>query len=286
MKEPAVVHPDADTLCDLDAGLLKDTAGEADLQAHVAGCASCADLLALLATTRERLAALPQEPMPVDVATRMDAALAAAAAQTVTPRPATVAAVPSLRSPRRSSGIRWLRGVGAVAAGAALLMAGGIGVRALGGPSDRSPLAGVTEGRSAPATGSPPAISEVRNYTPATLADGVRALLPGRAADGAVRQSNPSAAPLPLGTRQTAAESAALARLRAPAQLAACVAELAGKQGVTPLAVDFALFQAEPAVVIVLPTADPTRVAAWVVGPACMKGHADRRHDELVSRAG
>ncbi|CAN5120097.1 hypothetical protein BH20ACT5_BH20ACT5_24420 [soil metagenome] len=51
-----------------------------DLSAHVAGCPDCTAVLAALAAVRADLAALPAEPIPDQVATRINHALAAEAA--------------------------------------------------------------------------------------------------------------------------------------------------------------------------------------------------------------
>jgi len=286
VTEPATDHPGADALCDLDEGLLAGTTGEAELQAHVAVCAACADFLAMLATTRARLAAVADEPMPPDVAARIDAALAAEAAVSSDRASSEGAVVTPLRA-RRSQRSRWLPGAGAVAAGVALLMAGAIGIGAITSIDRRSgPISGAAGDRSASTGGAPRETSGVRNYTPLTLADGVRALVGSEATAIGPPQGKQSGRPAPQGAQQDAVRSADLARLRAPDQLAACVAELAGKQGVPPLAVDYARFQGAPAVLIVLPGPDAATVAAWVVGPACTTGRADLRRYQVVPTTG
>ncbi len=282
MNTPAADHPDLDALCDLHGGLLAGSAAEADLATHIADCASCTDFLALLATTGEQLAGLPALQIPSDVAARIDSALAAEAATVA----ATEAAVVTpMRPSRRSRRSRWMPSAGAVAAGVALLMAAGIGISALTAPGDSSGReAGLASDKAAPTTRQPRDAGVVANYTATTLAGGVQALVAGRTSAGA-GGAKPSATPLPLGAQQDSAESA-LARLRSPSQLAACVAELAGRPGVTPLAVDFAFYEGSPAVIIVLPGSDAASVQAWVVGPACTTGKADLRRHEVVPRSG
>lgn len=283
MNEPAADHPGFDALCDLDEGLLAGTPAEADVQAHVAGCASCADVIAALAATRAQLAALPAEPMPADVAERIEAALASEAETAPTP----AAVVTPLDPARRSRKPRWVRGAGAVAAGVALLMAGAVGIGVLNAVNEKpETTSGAAEGNSAPSDSTQRDAGNVPNYTSATLADGVRALVAGGPAAVAAPQAK-SASPSPrLNTKQDAAAPPDLDRLRSPAQLASCVAELAGRQGAAPLAVDYARYEGEPAVVIVLPDADPAVVQAWVVGPGCSTGNPDFRHREVVRRAG
>lgn len=290
MNEPAADHPGIDALCDLDAGLLAGTPGEADIQAHVAGCASCADFIALLATTREQLAALPAVPMPPDVAERIDAALASEATSDQSANdesaPATVAGVTPLGS-ARSRRPRWVRGASAVAAGIALLVAGAVGVDALTAGNEKSgTVSGAAEGNSAPNDRAQRDTGSARNYTSATLADGVRALVGDRNIAARPPQPKSASPPLPLGAQPDAVDPPDLRRLRSPAQLASCVAELTGRAGVRPLAIDYATYDGEPAVIIVLPDADPAVVQAWVVGPGCSTGNPDLRHREVVPRTG
>lgn len=298
MNEPATGHPDVDTLSDLDEGLLAGTPAEAAAQSHVAGCASCADFIALLASTREQLGALPATPMPADVVARIDAALAGEAARRAAPdaalnvapdaepAPQPAAVVTSLDSARRSRAPRWMRASGAVAAGIALLMAGAIGYGALTTVTEKSGTISSAEGGNSAPNGAGAARDALtKNYTQATLAAGVRALVDNRTA-AAIAPQTKSVSPMPLGAQQDRVGPPDLDRLRAPAQLAACITELASRPGVAPLAVDYATYEGQPAVIIVLPDADPTAVQAWVVGPACSTGNPDIRHREVVVRAG
>jgi hypothetical protein len=72
-------HPDVDELSDLTEGLLPPSRA-ADIRRHLNGCALCADVHASLSEIRELLGTLPgPSHMPDDVATRIDAALAAEA---------------------------------------------------------------------------------------------------------------------------------------------------------------------------------------------------------------
>ena len=78
-------HPRADTLADLDAGLL-DPAAERDARAHLVGCDRCRADLATLQAVPGRLAAVADAgPVPDDVVRRLDAALAAVAAEPPSP---------------------------------------------------------------------------------------------------------------------------------------------------------------------------------------------------------
>ncbi|WP_406284510.1 anti-sigma factor family protein [Embleya sp. NBC_00896] len=78
-------HIDVEVLSDLVEGLLAPER-EAELAAHLAECDECRDTRDSLAEIRELLGDLPVEPMPADVAARIDGALALAALPP--PRPA------------------------------------------------------------------------------------------------------------------------------------------------------------------------------------------------------
>ncbi|MGC5362182.1 anti-sigma factor family protein [Streptomyces sp. DT24] len=69
-------HPDVSEISDLTEGLLSP-ARTADVQRHLDGCGLCGDVHASLEEIRGLLGALPApEPMPDDVAARIDAVLA------------------------------------------------------------------------------------------------------------------------------------------------------------------------------------------------------------------
>jgi hypothetical protein len=72
-------HPDVMEIADLAEGIaLPERAGE--VRAHTESCVQCGEVLASLREIRALLGELPQsEPMPADVAARIDAALAAEA---------------------------------------------------------------------------------------------------------------------------------------------------------------------------------------------------------------
>lgn len=69
-------HPDVSEIADLTEDLLPPSRAE-DVRGHLADCGICSDVLASLEEIRGLLGTLPDaEPMPADVADRMDAALA------------------------------------------------------------------------------------------------------------------------------------------------------------------------------------------------------------------
>ncbi|MFB7504104.1 anti-sigma factor family protein [Streptomyces broussonetiae] len=72
-------HPDVAEISDLTEGLLSPNRS-ADIQRHLEACELCADVHTSLEEIRGLLGSAPQEePMPADVAARIDAALAAEA---------------------------------------------------------------------------------------------------------------------------------------------------------------------------------------------------------------
>jgi len=66
-----MTHPSSDVLADLAADLTVDDA----TRAHVAACAPCGEAVALFGDAGALLAEAPDEPMPPEVAARLDAAL-------------------------------------------------------------------------------------------------------------------------------------------------------------------------------------------------------------------
>jgi hypothetical protein len=267
-------HLDADALADLDEGLL-DRDHVASARAHVAGCPRCRAELAALTGVRERLAAAAEvEPMPAEVVARLDRALAGVAAE-----PASTAVTRSvipLREPPRSSprGLRWLQAAAVVV----LILAGGaVAVSALRGSDNGSfkdsggGTAGSADQRAA-APGSYPVTASGRHWTKASVEAGVPQLLAGTLSptlppSGFAAEDNANGSVAP---RELAGVPAA--RLAGGPALADCVTELAGGPA-TPLAVDLATFDGQPAAVVLLPgIGGPGRVDVWVVPPDCAQG--------------
>ncbi|RKT16764.1 hypothetical protein BX285_1116 [Streptomyces sp. 1114.5] len=73
-------HPSIDRLADLAEDLVDSPDAVAALRRHLAGCAECRETVEALAGVRELLGSVEAPPMPADVAARLDAALAVAAA--------------------------------------------------------------------------------------------------------------------------------------------------------------------------------------------------------------
>lgn len=72
---PPPLHPDLDTLADLDAGVLDGPTAER-VSGHVRTCAQCAGALRAMSAVQNDLRALPTPPMPAAVAARLDDVLA------------------------------------------------------------------------------------------------------------------------------------------------------------------------------------------------------------------
>lgn len=313
-------HLDLDRLADLLAG----EGSDADV-AHVGDCAGCAGRLDELAAAEVHvaatLAALPPPEVPAGLADRLTAALAAepalpastgqpewstgsdgAAARTVTPFPRTAAA--RGRSPRR-----WAP----VAAAAALLVAAGT----LGGGALLAQRSGDDADTSTAASGGAgedlfagvPRSSTGRDYAAeGTLAATLPQLLEGGAAadtsttsDGAAatgsgpapaQGSDPAPAmgggeaPAEALTESRSATTTGLDRLREPEALASCLAAvLPPEEDVLPLAVDYAVYGGEPALVVVLPASRaPDKVDVYVVGAGCRQGDDQTRFFARLDR--
>jgi hypothetical protein len=280
-------HLDADALADLDEGLL-DRDHMASARAHVAGCPQCRAELAALTGVRERLAAAAEvAPMPDEVAARLDRALAEVATE-----PASTAVTRSvipLREPRRSSprGLRWLQAAAVVV----LVLAGGaVAVSALRGSDNdnfatSSGTAGGKADQRAAADGGYPVTASGRHWTKESVTAGVPQLLAGTLSP-ALPPSSVSAQGDTSGSVAAPRELAGVpaSRLAGGPALADCVTELAGGPA-TPLAVDLATFDGQPAAVVLLPgIGGPGRVDVWVVPPDCAQGKGQFLYYANVAR--
>jgi hypothetical protein len=247
----------------LDLDALADVLADGPAPGHLAGCADCTAALDGLRQASARvtgeLAELPPVPLPADVAARL---------QTVESRPvaSSVTTLPAPRPAGRSTR-RWVP-----AAAAVVLLLGGAayGVSRLSGGSSGSSTSAAAGSKAAagPATGAELARNDSgADYTGrADLAAAVPALLAGTA--------KPAAA-APLTGAQTRAAADPLARLRDNAGLADCLLALLPPEdpSVRPLALDYARYKGAPALVVVLPSAVPTKLDVFVVGPGCSRAN-------------
>jgi hypothetical protein len=233
------------------------------------------------------------EPIPADVASRLDAALAAAASA-----PPDVAATPTIvplhgatathRGER--SNPRGLRLLQAAAVLVVVLGLGALAVSAIHGGSDSggaSSASGAAGDRaSAPKSAAVPVTSSGRNWTPTTLAAAAPSLAAGTFGPAvslydSTRKTaaSPTAAAVPSPASSSGGVANGLAagpadRLGDPAALSACIANLSDPgPAMQPLAVDLARWQGQPAAVLVFPTPqDPASLDVYVVAPDCPTG--------------
>jgi hypothetical protein len=271
-----------DQLADYAAGLLDEPAAAA-LRRRLASDPELAALAEEIAGAMDRaaadLAAVPVEPMPADVAARLDA-LIAAAPPAVGPPPAgarpfptypggqhpTPARPESTAPEGRPAGTRsrtsrtrrgWLRGVaagGGVLAATALVIGGFVAL----GSSLSSSKSSSGSAASAPMADRPSAL--IRH----TGTDYTRATLPTAA--------NAAAAGVEGGQAQDF-NAEALSRLEIPTQLSLCLAAIAALQPGDVRDVDFARFEGSPALIVVLTTDRGGRTV--VAGPECGVAGAD-----------
>lgn len=240
-------HLDYDTLADLAEGLLSD-ARAASADAHLAGCAECQDRSAELVDVSRLLADAPVPPMPAELASRIDEALAAEVAS--------AGPVMSIEAKRRHKRLRML----AVAAATAAVLGGG----ALAG---HTLLTGSVSSESQTAQSQP-----VQDRSASTRAKTPRSETLNGAAGSSVYmtvQSGTNYTVADLGGQVSAqlAQGGGKAASPATQMVTGCVRRVA--QGKTPLLIDIATYEGRPATVIVLPGADTGRLDVWVVGPAC-----------------
>jgi hypothetical protein len=249
-------HLDYDTLADLAEGLLPDSRA-ASADAHLADCVECRNRSAEIADVTRLLADAPMPPMPPELASRIDEALAAEAA--------TSGHVVSLDAHRGRRRMRIL----SVAAAAVIVVGGG----ALVG---RTLLNGSVSSENGAAQSQP---IQDRTGSPAARPPDAGALrAPGSAGSGsgstgggylALRSGTDySAARLgeQVSGRLAKGESRTTEEL-APEQLSGCVRQVT--QGRMPLLVDVARYEGRPATLIVLPGTASDRLDVWIVRPTC-----------------
>ena len=267
----AADHLSLDALAELEEGIATDADA---LKSHLDGCPECRAQVGQLRASRALLSALPPERMPVAVAERITAALAAERAPTRT----FVAGgdVVPMRTRRA-----WLRGpnLAAAAAGVAVLALGSaLLVGHLGGKSTPAESANKNAGpnsRSLGAATAPAAVKQWqtgRDYNKTNLAGLVTGLVL------AAPPPFPAAQPSVLSAQPSSVNGASYSReaLRSPAVVYACAALLAGHP-VQPIAIDYATFNGAPADILVLPgLTNPTaELAVYIIPTACSNSAAD-----------
>ncbi|GAA2587397.1 hypothetical protein GCM10010399_16720 [Dactylosporangium fulvum] len=282
---------DLDRLADFVGGALDGTPEADDVRRLVSTDVTWAEAYASLVTAdaavRDELRALGTEaqPVPPDVQQRLDAALATAL--TAPPADAVVVDLARAREARKRRRQRWLVGLGAAAA---VLACAGIGVQVVRQQVTNSSDSAATSGYAPEGTrgsamapdavapnsasgGSPGSASAImktgRDYGPDTV--------------GQLAQSSP-APPAALsaggspGKRTDLSEEVpdSLRRLGDPAARTDCLKAITGEYGGQVSLVDYARFEGQPALVVIV---DGTRLGAGkrlvvVVGPNCGLGGA------------
>jgi hypothetical protein len=250
-------HLDLDTLADV-------LAGEASPE-HLQACTSCqarlAELSAALPAVDAALSALPLPEPPADLVL------------TVTAAPLTV--LPVLGEHRR---VRWLPTLAGIAA-AAVLVTGGVLYAHRGTKHPATDLAGAGAAHytvSSTGTDYAPDGKALRAQLPVLL--GVVAPKEATTTQDNTAQSGTAlSAPVPSAARMGPAQTGAdpLALLRTTAGLASCLASLTDPSTPgLPLALDYAQFKNQPALVVVLQADKPDKVDVFVVGPRCAQADA------------
>lgn len=250
-------HLDYETLADLAEGLLDDEQA-ASANNHMVDCDVCLSRSADLAEVSQLLADAPVPPLPLELAQRIDDAIAAESSSS----PAAAG-----KPPRRRRNLRLLSAAAAavVAVGGGALVgnellrsstspeytksqaaqdpndssagsAGGLVARAPAPSSSQKLKPGARQG---PASGRYQPIASGVEYQGATLAGQVRTVLRSKG-DGSVTSA--------VGLEE-------------------CVTQIS--KGVDPVLVDLARYNGRQATVIVLRGSDPHELDVWVVGPKC-----------------
>jgi hypothetical protein len=219
------------------------------------------------------------EPVPADIAARLDAALAAE--RGAQPRPTDLAPVVTLDAARHARHARRSRLPRLAAAAAAILVVGvgiPVGLKVLGSTTTGSTAANsAAAGQARPqAAVAPPTLPGVsitasgRDYTPSTLGNAAATIpgppsalsTPGGA--GAAGQNEDKTAKPPGSLSAT---NDAFGTLRQPARLFACLAAITAVHPGRAVSVDYATFESQPAVVVVV--VQPTGKLVVASGLGC-----------------
>jgi hypothetical protein len=258
-------HPDSDVLAEYREGLISGRRG-ARITAHLAACDQCAVLSDQLAEVSILLASAPVPVMPDSMARRLDAVLAAEAAQRHDAERTSAGASrdrAAHRRPARRGGWRLVTvRVLAPAAAVVALAALGFGLSRIGGPTNSSAASSAVGSAAAPSAAARPAAAA--NAPESHIGGATRLGL-----SHAFKVYN-SPTSFQLSTLRSQIEH----ELRAPAgpagvpsaQIVGCVSRVTGGRG-TPVLVENARFQGQPAIVIV--ASHQSSDTVWVTAPGC-----------------
>ena len=294
-------HASADELAALGAGALKPRkAGR--ISAHLAGCAHCTEISNQLSDVLSLLASVPAAPMPPNLSGRIEATLAAESAQRLASEPATEAGRRDLptRGHRPGRGRQGWRIPGLSGPASRLVAAAGaLVIIGAGGYEIATHINAATSSSGIASSGAPAAtpmhrvsygpkvsysqgsgvkiLRAVRsdiNFTGRTLGkQAIEALTAARRA-GDVPSSAPAksayASPQATGLSSASAStglSNETANIPSQGQMTGCVDKIAAGQAV--LLVEIAKFDQQPAVIIVIQSAEPSSADVWAVRTSC-----------------
>ncbi|WP_329157131.1 hypothetical protein OHA63_17915 [Streptomyces anulatus] len=309
-------HPEVSEISDLTEGLLSPPRA-AEVRQHVSGCDLCSEVRDSLEEIRDLLGTMPApEPMPEDIAARIDAALAAEVRPTapVVDEPVVVSretttgedittdratsesdsgsiGAPSPSRPagrssaatgpgRRPARRRRRAVVLGTAFGAAVIGMSVFFLQSIAPSGDSS--------KTAADSGVSAAESDAHGYADGTLQSQVQDLL-----DGGASQESPGVEKVPPGADTKSSSeavtpdtAASRSPLKAPAVVVPpCVQQATGRT--TPaLALDEGTYQGTDSYLVVLPhPSDPSRVQAYVVAASCVDTAPESTGQLLLTRS-
>lgn len=291
-----VNQPDLDLLADYVGGALDGTPAATDvgerIRTDIAWAAAHAQLVTAFGDVSTRLRELDEQPgpMPAEVWTRLEAALAAEEPLPAAAPPAS-AQRPVHRAPadnRPAGRAATRRRIWApVLVGLAIFAALGIGVSVLRPLVTGSQNEGAADSKAgAPAAGQATpvlAVSTGRDYTDSTLVQatdfGNASALSARS--GAAESNGRSQTPSPLWSFASPVPTD-LSRLATPDALNQCLQAVSGVLPGDVVGVDFARYAGTPALIVVIRSADDSR---WVgvTGPDCGRNGPDLRISKRVA---
>ncbi|MGC5533105.1 anti-sigma factor family protein [Streptomyces sp. SR-10] len=309
-------HPEVSEISDLTEGLLSPSRA-AEVRQHVAGCDLCSEVRDSLEEIRDLLGTMPTpEPMPEDIAARIDAALAAEARptapvvdepvvvsrettsveDTTTDRAASESASRSIGAPapirpagrssaatgpgRRPARRRRRAVVLGTAFGAAVIGMSVFFLQSIAPSGDSS--------KTAADSGISAAESGAHAYADGTLESQVQDLLGGGASQESpgIKKVPPGADTKSSSEAVTPDTEASRSPFTAPAVVVPpCVQQATGRT--TPaLALDEGTYQGTDVYLVVLPhPSDPSRVQAYVVAASCVDTAPESTGQLLLTRS-
>lgn len=298
-------HPDVSEISDLTEGLLPPSR-TADVRRHVDDCELCSDVQASLEEIRGLLGSMPApQPMPTDIADRIDAALTdearsvrtasgaeadvsretehAGTVQDLTDRPAghsRAATGPGRRSVRRRRRAALLgTALGAAVVGVSVLL-----LQNVPSSQNSADLSAADRGADASKAGS-------QKFSQSTLEERVHSLLSSRTDASSPKESDGGKEAPSVDTKsspETAPPGSASPQvpLRAPVvAIPSCIEQGIGRNSAA-LAVEKGTYEGVDAFLVVLPhPTDTTRVEAYVVDAACVGADPAAKGKLLLTHA-